>query len=134
MHDVSEISGFINKLIGNYQNVSKLWLIGSRLDENTHWKTSPPSDWDLVIFTNKATMNSMKNDLTLRNTHIDLIVVFDNSERYVRLRKGKNDREKDWKDFEWVEEENGNEATYTAKDIQGQQRAFATMIWDRHNL
>ena len=77
MVDSSEINDFLDKLIDQYSNIQKIWLMGSRLDENTHWKTSPPSDWDLVVFTDKATMNKMKGDLSLRTDDIDLLVVYD---------------------------------------------------------
>jgi len=131
MIDISEINDYLSQVVDKYRAIEKVWLMGSRLDENTHWKSSPPGDWDLVVFTDKATMTTMKNDKALRTEDIDLIVVYNHSENYVRFRKGESDREKPWHNFEWIEDENGTDATYTARDAQGVQRCFAKVIWSR---
>jgi hypothetical protein len=127
MINISAIDDYLEYLSRHYQDIEKVWLIGSRLNENAHWKKSPPKDWDLVVFTDRETVNRMITDKSLRRDGIDLLVVYDDF-YYVRLREDDILANRSWKDFDWRVDEQGTKVSYRAKDYQGEQRCNAKAI------
>jgi hypothetical protein len=127
--DISEIQNYLDILTDSHSNIEKIWLIGSRIIENTEWKSSPASDWDLVIFADQSTRKRIMGDDELLDDRIDLMIVSNDLMNYVRIHKNESKRERLWEDWEW-EEIDDKTATYMGTDGPGdEQRYYGKVIW-----
>lgn len=65
----------IHKYIGNLTEklpeIRSIWLFGSRANGNAR----DSSDWDLLVFGDVSTFNSVKNDEILHLKEVDLMIV-----------------------------------------------------------
>jgi predicted nucleotidyltransferase len=71
--DNLSLDSYIQRLINSYPSLSEIWLFGSRADATY----KPDSDWDLLVFADRHSVDKMKSDNSLRVRRIDLLVVFD---------------------------------------------------------
>ena len=73
----NDIKPYLNKITDKYSNIEEIWLFGSRANGDHNQE----SDWDLFVFANDRVLDSLKDDIELKNesekNNIDLLVVSD---------------------------------------------------------
>jgi len=71
-----EIVPYVKQLMSAFPGIQSIWLIGSRANENYRID----SDWDLLAFSDGRTFSKMKQDRSLRNPDVDLLVVYNGND------------------------------------------------------
>jgi len=68
-----EIRSYLQELAETYPDIESVWLLGSRANE----ACTEDSDWDLLVFANRAILNQLRSTFSLRRNHVDLLIVYD---------------------------------------------------------
>ena len=71
-----EIEDYINELTGRFPSIESIWLFGSRINGTSR----PDSDWDLLVFGTKKTIDELRRSLEFRQDNIDLLVVYNGND------------------------------------------------------
>ena len=68
------INEYLNELLRKFDSIQSIWLIGSRINGNAR----PDSDWDFLIFADKAVHDKLQLDGPIPQNDISIMVVIDN--------------------------------------------------------
>lgn len=117
-----EIENFIAYLTQKCSSIAEIWLIGSRANGIAR----EDSDWDLLVFGGELVFKTIKNDTTLHNDNVDLLVVL--GDRFVKpYGEPKEGSLQNWK-WKTVSDV---KATYEGKkwiaDIEAEKEGFEDM-------
>jgi hypothetical protein len=68
-----EVIAYLDSLIAIYHGIESIWLFGSRA--NGTFRTD--SDWDFLIFANRAILDALRADDTFRHPTAEIFIVYD---------------------------------------------------------
>jgi predicted nucleotidyltransferase len=105
--NIDQIRDYVKKLVEAYPDIKSIWLFGTRAN-NLH---RSDSDWDLFVFGNQRILDSLKENNSFNNDHIDLMVVFNNAEFEKPWPDEKGVKHGSLKSWEW-HEISSKDATY----------------------
>lgn len=66
-----KIRDYIERLCAKYQDISSVWLLGSRANGSA----TATSDWDLMAFGNATVLDHLRGDVEFHIDGVDLLVV-----------------------------------------------------------
>ncbi|MBN1906280.1 MAG: nucleotidyltransferase domain-containing protein [Deltaproteobacteria bacterium] len=66
------IENYFKKIISTSQNISSIWLFGSRVNGGTH----VDSDWDILIFADEIFFNNLKENGPKPPKNVSLMVLY----------------------------------------------------------
>jgi predicted nucleotidyltransferase len=90
------INEYIQCLVTKVPGIDEIWLFGSQVNPSD----KEPSDWDLFVFANNQVLNSLKKDISLRRSRIDLLIVI-NGDNFMEPWPEKQDLPKQGKLSDW---------------------------------
>lgn len=114
------ITEYIEKLREKSDEISSVWLFGSRANDTSTEK----SDWDLMVFANENSLEKLKNSPELKNEVIDVLVVYDD-ENFIEPwhESGKRYKSGNLVSWSW-EQVTESEAIYTANKYLSEDNWF----------
>lgn len=104
-----DLADYVATLKAAFPAIESIWWIGSRANPTSPRRPRPDSDWDLVAFADRATLDALRARSELHRDDVDLLVVFD-GEHYVKPFDAAAE-ERLWSAWNWTQL-NDNRASY----------------------